>query len=261
MARKQHSQKQSSRAERRQAKRNGAHPDQEYCQILPPPKPKKAEPFEPKTPNQRKYAAAMRQPGALVFGMGPAGTGKTYVAATVAAEALMDKQVERIILTRPAIEAGGEQLGFLPGEKEEKFDPYFDPFRDALIDRLGESFVELLVKDGRIKCEPFAYMRGKTFKNAFVILDEAQNASAEKMKLFLTRIGENATVVVNGDETQVDIREPSGFIDAANRLMHITAVKVVMFTKKDIVRSGMVQEIVEAYERPAPDKVNPLLQR
>jgi phosphate starvation-inducible PhoH-like protein len=253
--------KQTERSDRRNAKRSGAHPEQYYSEALPPAAPKRAAPFEPKNDKQRKYAAAMRVSGNVVFGMGPAGTGKTFVAACMAADALMEKKVERIILTRPAIEAGGEELGFLPGEKEQKFDPYFDPFRDALEERLGKSFVELLIKDGRIKCEPFAYMRGKTFKNAFVILDEAQNANVKKMKLFLTRIGENSTVVVNGDETQVDIAEPSGFVDAANRLLHISRIKVVMFNKTEVVRSGLVQEVVEAYEAPAPDRINPMLQR
>lgn len=250
----------TERHSKRNAKRHGVHPDQHYCEALPPTKPSKAAPFEPKTDKQRKYANAMRA-GGVTFGFGPAGTGKTYVAGCMAAEALMSKAVEKIILTRPAVEAGGEQLGYLPGEKEEKFDPYFDPFRDVLEERLGVSFVELLIKDGRIKCEPFAYMRGKTFKNAFVILDEGQNATAEKMKMFLTRVGENATVVVNGDESQVDIKEASGMIDAANRLMHIPSVRVVMFDKTDIVRSGFVQEVVEAYEVPAPSRINPILQR
>jgi len=249
----------STRSEQRQAKRCGASQDQTFLEVLPPPRPQRATPFEPRTEKQRKYASAMRQ-GGVTFGLGPAGTGKTYVAGCMAAEALMGKQVEKIILTRPAVEAGGENLGFLPGEKEEKFDPYFDPFRDVLEERLGASFVQYLIKEGRIKCEPFAYMRGKTFKNAFVILDEAQNATTEQLKLFLTRIGEGATVVIDGDETQADIRD-SGLLDAANRVMHIPSVKVVVFQKTDIVRSGFVQEVVEAFEAPAPDRMNPVLQR
>lgn len=253
--------KQSDRMNKRTEKRAGNHPDNTFAQAMPPPRPSKPAPFEPKTENQRRYASAMRTSGAVVFGLGPAGTGKTFVAACMAAEALMAKTVEKIILTRPAVEAGGEQLGFLPGEKEQKFDPYFDPFRDAMEERLGASFVEYLVKEGRIKCEPFAYMRGKTFKNAFVILDEAQNATEEKMKMFLTRIGEGATVVINGDETQVDIKEPSGLVPAANRIMHIPSVRVVMFRRTDIVRSGFVQECVEAFEAPAPTRINPALVR
>ncbi|MEJ7805643.1 MAG: PhoH family protein [Telluria sp.] len=254
--------KETQRSQQRSTKRNGSRAEeQHYCESLPPPKPQRAVAFEAKTAKQKVYAQAMKTIGNVVFGIGPAGTGKTYVAGCMAADALMDKRVEKIILTRPAVEAVGEKLGFLPGEKEEKFDPYFDPFRDVLAERLGASFVELLIKDGRIKCEPFAYMRGKTFKNSFVILDEAQNATTPHLKMFLTRVGENALVVLNGDETQVDIKEPSGFVDAANRLLHIPSVKVVMFEKKDIVRSGFCQEVVEAFEAPAPSRINPILQR
>lgn len=253
--------KQSDRSTRQQAKRNGTSPDQLFATQIPPAKPAAPAHFVPKNDKQKKYAQAMRQDCTVVFGMGPAGTGKSYVAGVVAAEALMDKRVDKIILTRPAVEAGGENLGFLPGDKDEKFDVYFDPVRDIFEERLGKSFVEYLIKEGRIKCEPFAYMRGKTFKNCFVILDEAQNATEEQMKLFLTRIGENANVVINGDESQVDIKTPSGLIDAANRLCHIGSVKIVMFNKADIVRSGFVQEVVEAYEQAAPTRINPFLQR
>jgi phosphate starvation-inducible PhoH-like protein len=249
----------SNRSAQRNAKRSGDQQDQHFLEAMPPFRPIKVPPFEPKNDKQRRYAASMRA-GGVTFGLGPAGTGKTYIAGTLAAEALMGKVVEKIILTRPAVEAGGENLGFLPGEKEDKFDPYFDPFRDVLEERLGKSFVEYLIKEGRIKCEPFAYMRGKTFKNAFVILDEAQNATTAQFKLFLTRVGQDAIVVIDGDESQADIRE-SGLIDTANRLMHIPSVKVVKFAKADIVRSGFVQEVVEAFEAPAPDRVNPILQR
>lgn len=249
--------KQSSRNSQRSAKRNGNHPDQQFVQALPAPRPVRTPPFEPRTDNQRKYASGQRQ-GGVTFGLGPAGTGKTYVAGCIAAEALMNKTVERIILTRPAVEAGGEKLGFLPGEKEQKFDPYFDPFREVLEERLGKSFVEYLIKEGRIKCEPFAYMRGKTFKNAFVILDEAQNATIEQFKLFLTRIGEDATVVINGDESQADVKN-SGLLETASRLLHISGVKVIKFTRKDIVRSGLVAEVVAAFDAPHP-RINPILQ-
>jgi phosphate starvation-inducible PhoH-like protein len=249
-------QKQSGRSATRNAKRTGAHPDQQFAETMPAPRPVRAAPFEPKNDNQRKYASAQRQ-GGVTFGLGPAGTGKTFVAGCIAAEALMNKSVERIILTRPAVEAGGERMGFLPGEKEQKFDPYFDPFREVLEERLGKSFVAYLIKEGRIKCEPFAYMRGKTFKNAFVILDEAQNASMEQFKLFLTRIGEDATVVINGDETQADVRN-SGLLETASRLLHISGVKVVKFGKKDIVRSGLVAEVVAAFEEKT-HRINPVL--
>ena len=253
--------KQSDRSTKRNSKYNGTAPEQQYSEYLPPSKPIKTKTFEPKNEKQRKYASAIRVPNGVVFALGPAGTGKTYVAGCIAAEALIEKKVEKIILTRPAVEAGGESLGFLPGEKEDKFDPYFDPFREVLEERLGKSFVEYLIKEGRIKCEPFAYMRGKTFKNAFVILDEAQNATPKQFKLFLTRIGENANVVINGDESQIDITEPSGFVDAANRLMHISSVKVVMFNKSEVVRSGFVGEVCDAYEQLAPTRINPALQR
>src|SRR3569833_2430036 len=163
--------KKSDRNARRDAKRSGQHPEQAYTEVLPPSRLVKPMPFEAKNDKQRKYASAMRQPGGIVFGMGPAGSGKSYVAACMAADALMERRVERIILTRPAIEAGGEELGFLPGEKEEKFETYYDPFRDALEERLGKSFVELLIKDGRIKCEPFANKHNKTNKQTIVILD------------------------------------------------------------------------------------------
>jgi phosphate starvation-inducible PhoH-like protein len=239
--------KQSNDKSRRAAKHAGMLPEQQMAGSLPPPARPRAQPFEPKTEHQRVYASSMRRAGSVVFGLGPAGTGKTYVAGCLAAEALLDNRVEKIILTRPAVEAGGENLGFLPGEKEQKFDPYFDPFRDVLEERLGRSFVEYLIKDGRIKCEPFAYMRGKTFRNAFVILDEAQNATVEQFKLFLTRMGEGATVVINGDETQADIKK-SGLMETAARLQHIPVVKVVAFRKQDIVRSGFVQEVIEAFE-------------
>jgi phosphate starvation-inducible PhoH-like protein len=243
--------KKSNAQSRRDAKRTGMHPDQQFAESMPPPTRVKPSPFEPKNERQRAYAGAMRRVGNVVFGMGPAGTGKTYVAGCLAAEALEAQRVQRIILTRPAVEAGGENLGFLPGEKEEKFDPYFDPFREVLEERLGKSFVAYLIKEGRIKCEPFAYMRGKTFKDAFVILDEAQNATTEQFKLFLTRMGENATVVINGDESQADIKR-SGLVEAAARLQHIPSVKIVAFRKADIVRSGFVQEVVEAFENRAP---------
>lgn len=245
--------KKSNAQSQRANKRAGMLPEQQMAQALPPPARRKAEPFEPKNERQRVYASAMRRAGSVVFGLGKAGTGKTYVAGRMAAEALLNNEVEKIILTRPAVEAGGESLGFLPGEKEQKFDPFFDPFRDVLEEHLGKSFVEYLIKDGRIKCEPFAYMRGKTFKNAFVILDEAQNATPEQFKLFLTRIGEGATVVINGDESQTDIKAKSGLMDAAVRLFHLPSVKVVRFRVEDVVRSGFVGEVIAAYDTLAPN--------
>jgi phosphate starvation-inducible PhoH-like protein len=183
----------------------------------------------------------------LTFGIGPAGTGKTYVCGAIAAEALATGNVGQIIITRPAVEAG-ESLGFLPGELEEKYEPYIEPFRDVLNERLGKSRVDYAVKRGQIKAVPFAYMRGKTFKDAFVILDEAQNTTPTQMKLFLTRIGTNCTVIVNGDIRQKDIRGESGLEDAIKKLTHLKGINLVEFDRADIVRSGLVQQIVEAYE-------------
>lgn len=210
------------------------------------PKKRATTPVEPRTEKQRKYLSAIRN-FKLIYGLGPAGTGKTYAAGAAAAEMLESNLVEKIIITRPAVDAG-EKLGFLPGEIEDKYGPYIAAFRDVLDERLGKSYVDYLLKQGRIEAQPFAYMRGRTFKNAVVILDEAQNATREQMKLFLTRIGEDCTVVVNGDESQADIFD-SGLLDAVSRTSHIPSVKVIQFNETEIVRSGLVQEIVKAYQQ------------
>lgn len=206
---------------------------------------RKAPPLEPKNEVQRRYLNAMKN-FQVVVGLGPAGTGKTYIAGAYACDLLEKKLIEKIIITRPAVDAG-ESLGFLPGELEEKYEPYIAAFRDVLNERLGKSHVDYLIKTGRIEARPFAYMRGCTFKDAIVILDEAQNSTKEQMKLFLTRVGENCKVIIDGDEAQADIRD-SGLTDAINRIQHIPAVKIVRFSKHDVVRSGFVQEVVEAYE-------------
>ena len=203
-------------------------------------------PIEPLTESQRRYISAIKS-FELTFATGPAGTGKTWICGALAAQALDEGVIDKIIVTRPAVEAG-ESLGFLPGEIEDKFDPYLQPFRDVLNERLGKSFVEYLLKTGRIEAAPLAYMRGRTFKRSFVILDEAQNTTPNQMKLFLTRIGHDCKVVINGDTRQKDIHGPSGLEDAVKRISHIPSVKVVRFQKSDVVRSGLVQEIVEAYE-------------
>lgn len=203
-------------------------------------------PLEPKTPGQKRYMAAIKAFD-VVFGLGPAGTGKTYIAAALAADALVNRTIDRIIVTRPAVEAG-ESLGFLPGEIEEKFDPYLQPFRDVLNERLGKSHVDALIKAGRIEAAPLAYMRGRTFKNAFVILDEAQNTTPNQMLLFLTRVGENCRVVVNGDTAQIDLQGPSGLADAVSRLSHVASLRVIKLTVEDIVRSGFVRAVVDAYQ-------------
>ena len=203
-------------------------------------------PITPLNEIQKRYLNAMKG-FVLTFATGPAGTGKTWMCAALAAQMLESGEIDKIIITRPAVEAG-ESLGFLPGELEEKFDPYLQPFRDVLNERLGKSFVEFLIKRGQIEAAPLAYMRGRTFKNAFVILDESQNTTPEQMKMFLTRIGHDCRVVVNGDIKQKDIRGICGLEDAIKRVSRIPSVKVIEFHKSDVVRSGLVQEIVEAYE-------------
>lgn len=240
MARKQHSQKQSTRSRR----------DNTALEALSDTTPRQAKidrsPIEAKTENQKRYINAIKS-FVLTFATGPAGTGKTWLCGALAAQALESKRVDKIIITRPAVEAG-ESLGFLPGEKEEKFEPYVVPFKDVFCERLGLGFFEYCLKSERIEAAPLAYMRGRTFKNCFVILDEAQNVTPLQMKMFLTRIGENCIVVVNGDLRQKDIPGPSGLEDAVARLSHIPSVKLVNFTSADVVRSGLVQEIIEAYE-------------
>lgn len=206
-------------------------------------------PIVGRTKNQERYINAINS-FRLTFAAGPAGVGKTWLASALAAQALESKQIDKIIITRPAVEAG-ERLGFVPGEIEDKFDPYLTPFRDALNERLGKSTVDYLIKVGRVEAAPLAYMRGRTFKNAWVILDEAQNTTPRQMEMFLTRIGEDCKVVVNGDLGQSDISGESGLKDAIARLGFIPSVKVVAFATNgsDSVRSGLCAEIVEAYSR------------
>ena len=204
------------------------------------------EPVKPKNENQKLYLNSI-QHNALTFALGPAGTGKTYIAAAHAADLLRDKKIEKFIITRPAVEAG-ESLGFLPGELDEKFEPYFAPVRDILAERLGTGHLEALIRNKRIDVKPLAYMRGSTFKDAFVLLDEAQNTTPAQMKLFLTRIGERARVSVNGDLKQTDIRGNNGLHDAIQRCSNLDSVGTIRFDRDDIVRSGLAQAIVEAYE-------------
>ncbi len=206
-------------------------------------------PLVAKTPAQRRYISAIKN-NCLTFGIGPAGTGKSYCAASLAAEALEDGRIERIILTRPAVEAG-ERLGFLPGALEDKFAVYMDVFRDILNERLGAGAVDYNLRHGRIVAAPLAFMRGKTFSaDTFVILDEAQNTSIEQMKMFLTRIGEDCKVVVNGDIDQSDIRRPNGLADAVKRVRGLPGVHVHRFDRDDIVRSGLVRALIDRYEVP-----------
>jgi phosphate starvation-inducible PhoH-like protein len=207
------------------------------------------ESLRPLNDKQDRYIKAIKN-NIITFSSGPAGTGKTYVCAALAAEAIAAGKTEKIIVTRPAQEAG-ESLGFLPGELEDKFAPYFQPFKDVLEERLGKGHVQGLVRAGRIEAAPLAYMRGRSFKNCWLILDEAQNCTPTQMKLFLTRIGENCTVIVNGDRSQQDIKGTCGLVDAMRRLQYCNGVTNIMFDKEDIVRSGIVQKIVEAYEDDA----------
>ena len=216
----------------------------------------KGRPVRPKTLGQREYLQAIKQ-NAITFGVGPAGTGKTYLAVAMAVKAFKSKEVSRIILTRPAVEAG-EKLGFLPGDLQNKVDPYLRPLYDGLFDMLGaESFQKLLEKQ-TIEVAPLAYMRGRTLDDAFIILDEAQNTSREQMKMFLTRMGAGSKVVVTGDVTQIDLpdRSRSGLLDALNVLKNVEGIARVYFTEKDVVRHRLVQEIVKAYDRAARQRRN-----
>jgi len=203
----------------------------------------------PKTINQRRYLEAIER-NDLVFGIGPAGTGKTYLAVAMAVSALMNKQVARIILTRPAVEAG-ERLGFLPGTLQEKVDPYLRPLYDALYDMLDNDRVEKLLERNVIEVAPIAFMRGRTLNDSFIILDEAQNSTAEQMKMVITRQGFNSKMVVNGDITQIDLPpgRRSGLIDATEVLKGVEGISFVQFDEKDVVRHTLVQRIVKAYER------------
>jgi phosphate starvation-inducible PhoH-like protein len=203
----------------------------------------------PKTVNQRRYLEAIERHD-LVFGVGPAGTGKTYLAVAMAVSALINKQVARIILTRPAVEAG-ERLGFLPGTLQEKVDPYLRPLYDALYDMLDNERVEKLLERNVIEVAPIAFMRGRTLNDSFIILDEAQNSTAEQMKMVLTRQGFNSKMVVNGDITQIDLPSGrrSGLADAIEVLRGVEGISFVTFDDRDVVRHSLVQRIVKAYER------------
>jgi phosphate starvation-inducible PhoH-like protein len=203
----------------------------------------------PKTPNQRVYLDAIEKHD-LVFGIGPAGTGKTYLAVAMAVSALLNKQVARIILTRPAVEAG-ERLGFLPGTLQEKIDPYLRPLYDALFDMLDTERVEKFLERNTIEIAPLAFMRGRTLNDSFIILDEAQNSTAEQMKMFLTRQGFNSKAMVTGDLTQIDLPHGrrSGLNEAIEVLAGVEGIEMVYFDERDVVRNSLVQRIVKAYDR------------
>jgi phosphate starvation-inducible PhoH-like protein len=203
----------------------------------------------PKTVNQRRYLEAIER-NDLVFGIGPAGTGKTYLAVAMAISALIGKKVSRIILTRPAVEAG-ERLGFLPGTLQEKVDPYLRPLYDALYDMLEADKVEKLLERNTIEIAPIAFMRGRTLNDSFIILDEAQNSTPEQMKMVLTRQGFNSKMVVNGDITQIDLPggKRSGLLDVIDVLRSVEGISFIHFDERDVVRHSLVQRIVKAYER------------
>jgi phosphate starvation-inducible PhoH-like protein len=202
----------------------------------------------PKSANQRKYLQAIQEKD-VVFGIGVAGTGKTYLAVAMAVQALMQKQVNRIVLARPAVEAG-EKLGFLPGDLQDKVDPYLRPLYDALFDLIDYERVTRLLEKRVIEVAPLAFMRGRTLSDAFIILDEAQNTTSEQMKMFLTRIGFGSKAVITGDVTQVDLPtgKRSGLIEAERILSHLDGIEFVYFTDKDVVRHKLVQMIIRAYE-------------
>src|SRR6188768_1526524 len=203
----------------------------------------------PKTLNQKLYLEAIEK-NDLVFGIGPAGTGKTYLAVSMAVRALTEKRVNRIVLTRPAVEAG-ERLGFLPGTLQEKIDPYLKPLYDALYDMLDVERVDRHLERGVIEIAPIAFMRGRTLNDSFVILDEAQNTTPEQMKMFLTRMGYGSKAVITGDVTQIDLPagKMSGLKEAARILRGVHGIRFVTFTEKDVARHHLVQEIIAAYER------------
>lgn len=216
----------------------------------------KGKPLKPKTVNQRNYVEMINK-NDIVFGIGPAGTGKTYLAMAMAINAFRNNEVDRIILTRPAVEAG-ESLGFLPGDLQEKIDPYLRPIYDAMFDILGYENFEKFKDRGLIEVAPLAYMRGRTLDNAYIILDEAQNTTNEQMKMFLTRIGYGSKAIVTGDITQVDLPrgKKSGLLVATNILRNIKGISFLEFEKTDVVRHPLVQKIIGAYENLENNRSN-----
>ena len=214
----------------------------------------KGKPIKPKTLGQKNYVEAIKN-NTITIGVGPAGTGKTYLAVAQAVSAFRAKEVSRIILTRPAVEAG-ESLGFLPGDLQQKIDPYLRPLYDALFEMLGTENFQKCQERGDIEVAPLAYMRGRTLDDSFIILDEAQNTTCEQMKMFLTRLGFNSKAVVTGDITQIDLPKgkTSGLKDAVKILKDIKDISICRLNAKDVVRHRLVQEIIKAYERSAEKK-------
>ena len=207
----------------------------------------------PRSKKQKEYVRALKS-SQIVMSLGPAGTGKTYLAVAVALTMLLEKKVERIILSRPAVEAG-ERLGFLPGDMKEKIDPYLRPLYDSLHDLFDYDKIQKKIESGEIEIAPLAFMRGRTLKNSFAILDEAQNATQTQIKMFLTRIGENSKLVVNGDPTQVDLpnKNSSGLLEAQKLLKGIKEISIINFDHNDVIRHPLVTKIVEAYKKNTND--------
>ena len=244
----------AKRSERVQRRTKESHYASDFDSVVTPMKLRSAAVqqrprIEPKTEIQSIYMQAILA-NDLTFGVGPAGTGKTYLPTALAADALLSKRTDKIVVTRPAQEAG-ESLGFLPGELDEKYEPYLQPIRQVLIERMGVGAMECGLKNGKIEPVPLAFMRGRTFNDCWVILDEAQNVTPKQMKMFLTRIGENCKVIVCGDTDQVDIVGQSGLKDAAERCAWIKRVAVVEFEIEDVVRSGLCLDILKSYSQLA----------
>jgi len=214
----------------------------------------KGRPIKPKTLGQKRYTQAIAE-HTITFGVGPAGTGKTYLAVAMAVTAFRAKEVNRIILTRPAVEAG-EKLGFLPGDLQSKVDPYLRPLYDALFDMLGAENFQRYQERGAIEVAPLAYMRGRTLDDSFIILDEAQNTTPEQMKMFLTRLGFNSKMVITGDITQIDLPDGkrSGLVTVMKILKNVEDIDIVKFSQKDVVRHRLVQDIIKAYEKYDEEK-------
>jgi phosphate starvation-inducible PhoH-like protein len=216
----------------------------------------KGRPIKAKTLGQKRYVDCIRE-NTVTFGIGPAGTGKTYLAVAAAVKSFKSNEVSRIVLTRPAVEAG-EKLGFLPGDLQNKVDPYLRPLYDALHDMFGAEAFQKNLEKGNIEVAPLAYMRGRTLDDSFIILDEAQNTTKEQMKMFLTRLGFNSKAIITGDITQIDlpVAKSSGLIDAVKILKNVEGIGIVRFSEKDVVRHRIVQLIVKAYERAYDKREN-----
>ena len=208
----------------------------------------------PRSKRQKEYVRALKT-NQIVMSLGPAGTGKTYLAVAAALSMLLEKKVERIILSRPAVEAG-EKLGFLPGDMKDKIDPYLRPLYDSLYDLLNYDKIQRKIESGEIEIAPLAFMRGRTLKNSFAILDEAQNATQTQIKMFLTRIGEHSKLVINGDPSQIDLpnKKNSGLIESQSILKGIKEISIINFDHQDVIRHPLVTKIVEAYQKNTDDK-------